>query len=93
MKSLVVFTYAPEGLGYIRVADALISDIPDGVPYVEFAPIDNTTESMHRFSSLNVSARHVMEFFQRGAPEVLFTKLYTGYLKIIQTGCCNNLQI
>lgn len=81
MNHLVVFTYAPAGLGHIRVADALISGLPKDVPYVEFAPADKTTEPTHRFTSLNVPARHVMEFFQRGVAEVLFTKLYTGYLK------------
>ncbi len=81
LKPLVVFTYAPAGLGHIRVADALISGIPRDIPYAEFAPSDRTTETTHRFTSLNVPARHVMEYFQRGAPEALFTKLYVGYLK------------
>ncbi len=81
MKPLVVFTYAPAGLGHIRVADALISGIPADIPYVEFAPADNTTEVTHRFTSLNVPARHVMEFFQRGRAEELFSKVYTHYLK------------
>lgn len=80
-KPLIVFTYAPAGLGHIRVANALIGGIPKDLPYVEFSPADNTTESMHRFSSLNVPARHVMEFFQRGAPESLFTKFYVKHLK------------
>lgn len=78
---LIVFTYAPAGLGHIRVADALMSGIPAGLNYTVFAPSDKSTESMHRFSSLNVPARRVMEFFQRGFAEVLFTKFYTGYLK------------
>ncbi|MFH1295576.1 MAG: hypothetical protein ABIH84_03285, partial [bacterium] len=81
MKQLIIFTYAPAGLGHIRVADALISGMPKDMPYLEFCPADNTTESMHRFSSLNVPARHVMEFFQRGSAEALFTKIYTHYLK------------
>jgi len=78
---LIVFTYAPAGLGHIRVADALMSGIPSGLDYTIFAPSDKSTESIHRFSSLNVPARHIMEFFQRGRAEALFTKYYTGYLK------------
>lgn len=81
MQPLVVFTYAPAGLGHIRVANALMSEIPAGLNYTVFAPLDSSTESMHRFSSLNVPARHVMEFFQRGFAETLFTKVYTGHLK------------
>lgn len=80
-KPLVVFTYAPAGLGHIRVADALISGIPQDVPFLEFAPSDKTTENTHRFTSLNVPARHVMEFFQRGSAEMLFTKAYVKFLK------------
>jgi len=65
---LIVFTYAPAGLGHIRVANALMSDVPAGLEYLIFAPSDKTTETTHRFTSLNVPARHVMEFFQQGAP-------------------------
>ena len=79
--NLIVFTYAPAGLGHIRVADALISGIPKGSRYTIFAPEDKSTESMHRFSSLNVPARHVMEFFQRGFAEALYTKFYIAFLK------------
>jgi hypothetical protein len=58
-----------------------MASIPAQLKYVVFAPSDNSTETMHRFSSLNVPARHVMEFFQRGLAEALFTKVYTGWLK------------
>ena len=81
MQPLVVFTYAPAGFGHIRVANALMSAVPAELTYTIFAPTDNSTESMHRFSSLNVPARHVMEFFQRGRAEVVFTRFYTRYLK------------
>lgn len=77
----MVITYAPIGLGHIRVANALISGIPEGLEYEVFAPSDNLTESMYRFSSLNVPARRVMEFFQRGLAESLYTKLFTKRLK------------
>ena len=52
-NELVVFTYAPAGLGHIRVADALMSGIPQDLSYTVFAPSDRSTESVHRFSSLN----------------------------------------
>ncbi|MFA5776445.1 MAG: hypothetical protein WC988_02735 [Patescibacteria group bacterium] len=80
-NTLVVFTYAPAGLGHVRVANALMGGIPAGLDYAILAPSDRSTESMHRFSSLNVPARHVMEFFQRGFAEALFTKVYTEHLK------------
>jgi len=80
-KTLVVFTYAPAGLGHIRVANALIEAIPECLPYVSFSPSDTTTETMHRFSSINTFARRLMEFTQSGRAGYLYTKLYTKYLK------------
>jgi hypothetical protein len=79
-KTLVVFTYAPAGLGHIRVANALMESLKDA-PYCIFSPLDKTTEAMHRFSSINTFARKIMEFTQSGFAGYLYTKIYTNYLK------------
>lgn len=80
-KPLIVFTYAPAGLGHIRVADALIESLPDGYKSLVFSPSDRSIESIHRFSSLNCFARRLMEWFQGGAPQAIFTRYYRKYLK------------
>lgn len=80
-KPLIVFTYAPAGLGHIRVADALIESLPKKYDSLVFSPSDPSIESIHRFTSLNRSARRLMEWFQRGKPQTIFTRYYRKYLK------------
>jgi len=80
-KPLVVFTYAPAGLGHIRVADALIEGLPDEYESPVFSPSDRSIESIHRFISLNRFARSLMEWVQQGWPQTIFTRYYRKYLK------------
>lgn len=80
-KPLVVFTYAPAGLGHIRVADALIEGLPEDYDSLVFSPPDPSIESIHRFSSLNRFARSLMEWIQQGWPQTIFTRYYRNYLK------------
>lgn len=79
-NTLVVFTYAPAGLGHIRVTDALISGIPEGTKYSIFSPEDTATELAHRFSSINTFARRIMEISQKGLVESVYKKFYTSFL-------------
>ncbi len=80
-KPLVVFTYAPTGLGHIRVTNALRDGIPDNFNSLIFSPNDPSIEYIHRLGSLNVVARHIMEWFQGGSPQRVFTYLYRKFLK------------
>lgn len=80
-KTLVIFTYAPAGLGHLRVADALMETTPEDYVQAVFSPSDPSVESMHRFTSLNVVARHIAEWVQRGTPQEIFTTNYIKYLK------------
>lgn len=80
-KPLVVFTYAPAGLGHIRVADALIEGLPNDYESLVFSPSDKSIESIHRFISLNRFARSLMEWVQQGTPQTIFTRYYRKYLK------------
>lgn len=80
-NTLVVFTYAPAGLGHLRVADALMEGIPADLQYCTFSPLDKPIETIHRFTSLSLPARHMAEWVQRGTPQTIFTRLYRNYLK------------
>jgi len=80
-KPLIVFTYAPAGLGHIRVADALMESLPPDVDPITFSPSYEAIEWIHRFSSLNTLARRLMEWIQRGTPQTIFTRYYRKYLK------------
>lgn len=80
-KPLVVFTYAPAGLGHIRVADALIEGLPEDYDSLVFSPSDPSIESIHRFTSLNRFARSLMKWIQQGWPQTIFTRYYRNFLK------------
>ncbi len=80
-KPLVVFTYAPAGLGHLRVTDALKDGLPSDYDSVVFAPTDPSIEYIHRLTSINVFLRWVMEWIQQGTPQRVFTKFYRKFLK------------
>ncbi len=80
-KPLVVFTYAPTGLGHIRVTDALHDGLPDSFDSVVFAPNDPSIEFIHRLISINVLLRRLMEWVQQGLPQRVFTHFYRKFLK------------
>lgn len=80
-KPLIVFTYAPAGLGHIRVADAFMNSLPSSYPSITFTSTHVALESLHRFMSLNIFARRLMEWVQHGTPQKIFTRYYRKYLK------------
>jgi len=80
-KPLVISTYAPAGLGHLRVTDALMEAIPSDFDSMIFCPSDEITETMHRFTSQNIVARRLMEWVQHGTPQKIFTRKYRNFLK------------
>lgn len=80
-KQLVIFTYAPAGLGHIRVTDALKDSLPKDYDSLIFAPTDPSIEYIHRITSLNLVARRIMEWIQHGIPQKIFTRFYRNFLK------------
>lgn len=80
-KTLVVFTYAPAGLGHLRVVNALAEGCKKDLPYILLGTTDRGIGSIHNFISLNPLARRLMEWVQRGQPQEVFTTLYRKYLR------------
>jgi len=80
-KPLVIFTYAPTGLGHIRVTDALRTSMPAQYTSTVFSPDSKFIETMHRITSINIVAREIAEWVQRGLPQAIFTKYFRRYLK------------
>ena len=79
--TLVVFTYAPAGLGHLRVTDSLSAGLPKGVKTVLLGSSDKGIEAIHKFISIHVITRRLMEWFQRGHPQKIFTSFYRRYLR------------
>lgn len=80
---LLIFTYAPAGLGHLRVADALVDSRPKEYPYVVFGSRDRLTGAFHRFTSTNPLARKIFTSSQYGIREDVVTAIYrTGLLAL-----------
>lgn len=78
---LLVFTYAPAGLGHLRVTDALHDGLPSGIHSVLLGTDDTRITYWHRLMSVNPFVRRVMEWFQKEKQEQWFDGLYIWALK------------
>lgn len=74
--TLVVFAYAQAGLGHMRVADALYDGLPVGSRAILLSSRDRRITYLHRFTSSHPLLRLLLEFFQNGRPEELFTRVF-----------------
>ncbi len=79
-RIVLAITYAPAGLGHLRVADALYHGLPKDVVPVLLGADDTSITYIHRFSSIHPITRAIMVFWQQGLPEKIFTYFYRFYL-------------
>jgi len=77
---LLVFTYAPAGLGHLRVTDALIDNRPKDYPYIMLGSYDRFITNIHRFLSTNWIAKWIFTISQYGLMEDIVTTLYRSIL-------------
>ncbi len=77
---LLIFTYAPAGLGHLRVTDALADAMPLGNPYYLLGSIDKFITWAHRFTSLNSFGKFIFLKSQYGIFEEIFTRGYRRFL-------------
>ncbi len=73
---LIIFTYAPAGLGHLRVTDALYHGLSNRENAIILDAQDQTLTYFHRLSSVHPLIRRIFEWVQQGAAEEIFTKLY-----------------
>jgi hypothetical protein len=78
---LIIFTYAPAGLGHLRVVNTLSEGVETKGGSVLMGSYDSSIETIHKFISINHVARNIMEWVQRGTPQTLFTYFYRNYLR------------
>ena len=77
---LLVFTYAPAGLGHLRVTDALVDNRPKEYRYIMLGSYDRFITKFHRFFSVNPIAKWIFTVSQYGLMEDLVTAIYRGIL-------------
>jgi len=77
---LLIFTYAPAGLGHLRVTDALVDGRPKKYPYIMLGSYDKFITNMHRFTSTNPIAKWIFTISQYGLLEDFVTAIYRWIL-------------
>ena len=78
---LLVFTYAPAGLGHLRVTDALFDGVPGESSGLILGSHDKSIGWIHRMMSSYVPLRVLMETFQQGSLEDVYCFFYRLYLR------------
>ncbi len=78
---VVIFCYAPAGLGHLRVTDALFHGLPKEVEPLILGAQDEFLTYTHRITSIHPWLRSLMEWLQRGKPETVFTLIYRWWLR------------
>lgn len=78
---LLIFTYAPAGLGHLRVTDALYDGLEKNIRALLLGAEDKSITILHRMTSVNIFARELFEWVQHDSPEEFFTPYYRAYLR------------
>lgn len=79
---LIVFAYAPAGLGHLRVTDALYHGLLKNVDSpILLGSQDTTITYLHRLMSLNPIIRPIAEWVEKGTAENATTALYRYLLR------------
>ena len=78
---LIIFTYAPAGLGHLRVTDALYHGLPAQTHPILLRSQDSSIGYLHHLTSIHPTTRAILEWLQAGKPEELFTRIYRRFLR------------
>jgi hypothetical protein len=78
---LLVLTYAPAGLGHLRVTDALYHGLPETVNPVVLGSQDKSIQSIHRLTSVNPVGKAVFDWLQAGPFSSQSNRLYRNSLR------------
>ncbi len=90
---LTIFTYAPAGLGHLRVTDALYDALPKGARHpLLLGSHDEFITSVHKVTSNNPLGRALFEWVQSGVPEDVATVVYRSFLRIAPRHIYNQLR-
>lgn len=79
-KLAIILAYAPAGLGHLRVTDALRHGLPEDAQPILLPAREESIRIIHRLTSVHPLLQRMMEWAQRGKPELLFTRFYRRLL-------------
>lgn len=89
---LLIFTYAPAGLGHLRVTDALVDSRPKEFPYIMLGSHDRFITTVHRFFSTNLIGKWIFTAAQYGLMEEIATVIYRWILVMTSEGVYKQLK-
>jgi glycosyltransferase involved in cell wall biosynthesis len=81
-RNLLVLTYAPAGLGHLRITDALYDSLPKSVTPVILGSQDKSIQTLHRLTSIHPVGRAVFEWLQSGPLAHQANRLYRYQLRM-----------
>jgi hypothetical protein len=81
-KNLLVLTYAPAGLGHLRITDALYDGLPKSVTPVVLGSEDKSIQTIHRLTSIHPIGRAIFEWLQTGPFALQANRLYRYQLRM-----------
>lgn len=73
---LLIFTYAPTGLGHLRVTDAVAEARPKESIFILLGSMDKFITGIHRWTSINPFGKFLFLKSQYGIFEDIFTNVY-----------------
>jgi hypothetical protein len=81
-RNLLVLTYAPAGLGHLRITDALYDGLPKSVVPVVLGSLDKSIQTIHRLTSIHPLGRAAFEWLQTGPFAAQANRLYRYQLRL-----------
>lgn len=76
-----MLTYAPAGLGHLRVTDALRHGLPENAQPILLPESSESIRWIHRLTSRNPLGKRLMEWGQYGYAESIITRVYRSALR------------
>ena len=80
-STIILFAYAPAGLGHLRVTDALYYGLPPNATPLLLGSQDKRITYIHRLMSVHGITRAIFEWLERGKAEDITTQIYRGFLR------------
>jgi hypothetical protein len=81
-RNMLILTYAPAGLGHLRITDALYDGLPKSVNPVILGSLDKSIQTLHRLTSIHPVGRAVFEWLQSGPLAFQANRLYRYQLRL-----------
>ncbi len=78
---LIIFAYAPTGLGHLRVTKALHEGLSEKVDSLLLSSHDAAINTLHRLTSIHPVMRNLLEISQRGVVEDIVAFSYRTFLR------------